>query len=108
MRRRRRSSRRCRQCPPPTPCDARSTAGAALKEYERFAALVDGRSALEPRDLLELVPTGPPVPLDEVEPVEQILRRFSSGGMSHGSLSAEAHETVAITFNRLGAPLELR
>jgi glutamate synthase (ferredoxin) len=42
------------------------------------------------------------VPLDEVEPLEAILRRFSSGGMSHGSLSAEAHETVAIAFNRLG------
>ena len=71
-------------------------------EYRRFAALVDGRVPLEPRDLLELVPAGPPVPLDEVEPVEPILRRFSSGGMSHGSLSAEAHETVAIAFNRLG------
>ena len=73
-----------------------------LKEYERFAELVDGRSPLEPRDLLELVPVGPPVPLAEVEPAEEILRRFSSGGMSHGSLSAEAHETVAIAFNRLG------
>jgi glutamate synthase (ferredoxin) len=72
------------------------------EEYRRFAELVDGRSPLEPRDLLELVPAGPPVPLDEVEPVESILRRFSSGGMSHGSLSAEAHETVAIAFNRLG------
>ena len=74
-----------------------------LEEYERFAALVDGRSALEPRDLLELVPAGTRVPLDEVEPAAEILRRFSSGGMSHGSLSAEAHETVAIAFNRLGA-----
>ena len=72
------------------------------EEYRRFAALVDGRAPLEPRDLLELVPAGPPVPIDEVEPVESILRRFSSGGMSHGSLSAEAHETVAIAFNRLG------
>ena len=73
------------------------------EEYRRFAALVDERAPLEPRDLLELVPAGPPVPLDEVEPIEAILRRFSSGGMSHGSLSAEAHETVAIAFNRLGA-----
>ncbi len=82
----------------------RAVAGrGGTEEYERFAALVDGRSPLEPRDLLELVPAGPPVPLDEVEPAEAILRRFSSGGMSHGSLSAEAHETVAIAFNRLGA-----
>ena len=75
---------------------------AARRSTTRFAALVDGRAPLEPRDLLELVPAGAPVPLDEVEPVESILRRFSSGGMSHGSLSAEAHETVAIAFNRLG------
>ena len=72
-------------------------------EYVHFAELVDGREPMELRDLLELVPQGPPVPLDEVEPVESIVRRFSSGAMSHGSLSAEAHETVAIAFNRLGA-----
>jgi glutamate synthase (ferredoxin) len=42
------------------------------------------------------------VPLDEVEPAESIVRRFSGGAMSHGSLSAEAHETVARAFNRLG------
>ena len=78
------------------------------QRYERFAELVNGREPLELRDLLELVPAGAPVPLDEVEPAESIVRRFSSGGMSHGSLSAEAHETIAIAFNRLGARLELR
>src|SRR5437763_2601137 len=57
---------------------------------------------MELRDLLELAPATS-VPLEEVEPVESIVRRFSSGGMSHGALSAEAHETVAIAFNRLGA-----
>jgi glutamate synthase (ferredoxin) len=71
--------------------------------YERFAELVNDRAPLEPRDLLELVPAGPPVPLEEVEPVEAIVRRFSSGAMSHGALSAEAHETIAIALNRLGA-----
>ncbi len=81
----------------------RSVRTGATAEYARFAALVDGREPLEPRDLLEVVAAGPPVPLVEVEPAEEILRRFSSGGMSHGSLSAEAHETVAIAFNRLGA-----
>ena len=70
--------------------------------YERFAALVNGRTPIEPRDLLELVPAGEPVPLDEVEPVESIVRRFSGGAMSHGALSAEAHETIAIALNRLG------
>jgi glutamate synthase domain-containing protein 2/glutamate synthase domain-containing protein 1/glutamate synthase domain-containing protein 3 len=70
--------------------------------YDRFAELVNGRAPLEPRDLLEFRPVTPPVPLEEVEAAEQIVRRFSSGAMSHGALSAEAHETVAIALNRLG------
>ena len=45
----------------------------------------------------------PPVPLDEVEPVEDIVKRFSTGAMSYGSISQEAHETLAIAMNRLGA-----
>ncbi len=73
------------------------------ERYDRFADLVNGREPLELRDLLELVPAREPVPLDEVESAESIARRFSSGAMSHGALSAEAHETVAIAFNRLGA-----
>jgi glutamate synthase (NADPH/NADH) large chain len=44
----------------------------------------------------------PAVPLDEVEPVSSIVRRFSTGAMSYGSISAEAHETLAIAMNRLG------
>ena len=80
----------------------RAVNGAGWEPYARFAELVNGRAALELRDLLDFVPSTP-VPLDQVEPVESIVRRFSSGGMSHGSLSAEAHETVALAFNRLGA-----
>jgi glutamate synthase (ferredoxin) len=71
--------------------------------YERFAELVDGRPPMEFRDLLELVPAAEPAPLDEVEPAEEIVQRFSAGGMSHGALSAEAHETIAIAFNNLRA-----
>jgi len=77
--------------------------GGGRRLYERFAALVDERPTLEPRDLLELVPAGPPVPLDEVEPVEAIVRRFSGGAMSHGALSSEAHELIAVALNRIGA-----
>ncbi|MGH3032471.1 MAG: glutamate synthase-related protein, partial [Gaiellaceae bacterium] len=77
--------------------------GGGWSLYERFAVLVNERPALEPRDLLELVPAGPPVPREQVEPVEAILRRFSGGAMSHGALSAEAHELVAVALNRLGA-----
>ena len=44
----------------------------------------------------------PPVPIDEVEPVSEIVKRFSTGAMSYGSISAEAHENLAIAMNRLG------
>jgi glutamate synthase (NADPH/NADH) large chain len=44
----------------------------------------------------------PPVPLEEVEPASEIVKRFSTGAMSYGSISAEAHETLAIAMNRLG------
>nr|MDQ4030147.1 glutamate synthase large subunit [Actinomycetota bacterium] len=77
--------------------------GAGWSQYERFADLVGGRKPLELRDLLETRAVGPPVPLEEVEPVESIARRFSGGAMSHGALSAEAHETVAIALNSIGA-----
>jgi glutamate synthase (NADPH) large chain len=46
---------------------------------------------------------GSPVPIEEVEPVESIVRRFATGAMSYGSISAEAHETLAIAMNRMGA-----
>ena len=71
--------------------------------YARFAELVDGREPMELRDLLELRTDAGPVPLAEVEPALEIVRRFSSGGMSHGALSAEAHETIAVAFANLGA-----
>ncbi len=70
--------------------------------YERFARLVSERPPTHLRDLLELVPANAPVPLMEVEPVTAILRRFSTGAMSHGSIGAEAHETLAIAMNRIG------
>ncbi|MGB8651678.1 MAG: glutamate synthase large subunit [Mycobacteriales bacterium] len=44
----------------------------------------------------------PPVPLDEVEPISEICKRFNTGAMSYGSISAEAHETLAIAMNRIG------
>src|SRR5207253_9127385 len=53
--------------------------GGGAPAYRRFAELVNGRDALELRDLLELASTEP-VPLDEVEPATEIVRRFSSGG----------------------------
>ena len=52
--------------------------------------------------------TQPPIPLDEVEPVESIVKRFATGAMSYGSISQEAHETLAIAMNRIGGEVEHR
>jgi glutamate synthase domain-containing protein 2/glutamate synthase domain-containing protein 1/glutamate synthase domain-containing protein 3 len=76
--------------------------GEKFELYERFSELVSSRPPMEPRDLLEFSSAREPIPLAEVEPVDSIVRRFSGGAMSHGALSAEAHETIAIAFNRLG------
>jgi glutamate synthase (ferredoxin) len=80
---------------------------AAIREgnsevYDRFAELVNSRPPTELHDLLELVPLGPAIPLDEVEPALAITRRFSTGAMSHGALSREAHETLAEGMNLVG------
>ncbi|UXI68463.1 glutamate synthase large subunit [Tahibacter amnicola] len=77
------------------------TGDAAL--YYDYADHVNTRAPAALRDLLDLVPAGPPIPLEAVEPVESILRRFDSAGMSLGALSPEAHEALAIAMNRLGA-----
>ncbi|HYH48098.1 MAG TPA: glutamate synthase-related protein, partial [Acidimicrobiia bacterium] len=71
--------------------------------YERFAELVNNRPLTELHDLLEFRPAASPIPIEEVEPAVAITRRFSSGAMSHGSLSAEAHETLALALNMVGA-----
>jgi glutamate synthase (ferredoxin) len=71
--------------------------------YREYATLVEGQPPVEPRDLLELVGIGrPAVPLDTVEPARLILRRMSTGALSHGSIGTEAHETLASAMNRLG------
>ncbi len=54
------------------------------------------------RGLMDFVPPPRPVPIEEVEPVESIMRRFKTGAMSYGSISKEAHETLAVAMNRIG------
>ena len=71
--------------------------------YQEYAALVNERPVTCLRDLFALTGGAEPVALDEVEPVEAILPRFDSAGMSLGALSPEAHEALAIAMNRLGA-----
>ena len=72
-----------------------------FKEYTR---LVDDQSHQRAtlRGLFEWQPAAAPVPLEDVEPVESIVKRFATGAMSYGSISQEAHETLAIAMNRLG------
>jgi glutamate synthase (ferredoxin) len=72
------------------------------ERYDAFAKLANDRPLIELHDLLELVPTGEPIPVDEVEPASEIVRRFSTGAMSHGALSKEAHETLSQAMNLLG------
>jgi len=71
--------------------------------YEQYTQRVDEQSErlMTLRGLFRFREV-PPVPLDEVEPVESIVRRFNTGAMSYGSISQEAHETLAIAMNRLG------
>ena len=73
------------------------------EDYQAFVKAVHDRPPMALRDLLEFVRTRPPVPIDEVEPIESIRKRFTVSGMSHGALSREAHETLAIAMNRIGA-----
>jgi glutamate synthase (NADPH/NADH) large chain len=72
--------------------------------YKDYTAIVNDQSRRlgTLRGLLDFTPGTQPIPIDEVEPVEAILKRFATGAMSYGSISQEAHETIAIAMNRLG------
>jgi glutamate synthase (NADPH/NADH) large chain len=82
-----------------------STANNSYDTYEKFAELIDGRdkqlSTL--RGLLEFKSADTPLSLDEVEPASEIVKRFATGAISLGAISREAHETLAIATNRMGA-----
>jgi glutamate synthase (NADPH/NADH) large chain len=81
-----------------------STRAGRYDIFKQYTALVDDQSRrlMTLRGLFEFASDRPPVPIDEVEPVSEIVRRFSTGAMSYGSISQEAHETLAIAMNRLG------
>jgi glutamate synthase (NADPH/NADH) large chain len=73
--------------------------------FKEYTSLVDSQAErlMTLRGLFKLREgVRPPVPIDEVEPVSEIVKRFSTGAMSYGSISAEAHENLAIAMNRLG------
>ena len=83
-----------------------STRTGQYELFKEYTELVDSQSEelATLRGLFTLTPNDEgPISIDEVEPVSEIVKRFSTGAMSYGSISAEAHETLAVAMNRLGA-----
>ena len=82
----------------------RATQINSREEFKKFQRLIDEQQTnlLTLRGLLDFKWGEQSVPLDEVEPAKEIVRRFATGAMSYGSISKEAHETLAVAMNRLG------
>ena len=75
----------------------------SYKKFKEWATLVDCKEKpIFIRDFFDFKRAAQPVPLDEVEPVESIVKHFVTGAMSFGALSKEAHETLALAMNKLG------
>jgi len=81
-----------------TACDR-----ASYDLWKKYSAAMRANPPIHLRDLLEIKPLGRPVPLDEVESITSIRKRFVTPGMSLGALSPEAHKTLNIAMNRIGA-----
>jgi glutamate synthase (NADPH/NADH) large chain len=75
-----------------------------FESFREFADIVNqqNRDLLMLRGMFDFKPNGPAVPLDQVEPAAEIVKRFATGAMSYGSISKEAHETLAVAMNRIG------
>src|ERR1700719_1564068 len=76
----------------------------SFKTFQEYTDLIDKQSAelCTLRGLMKLKKSATPVPLEQVEPAKEIVKRFTTGAMSFGSISKEAHETLAIAMNRIG------
>ena len=81
-----------------------ATRAGKYETYEEYALIINDqtRRHMTLRGLFQIKPAGAPVPLEEVEPVSAIVKRFATGAMSLGSISTEAHSTLAIAMNRIG------
>ncbi|HLA35005.1 MAG TPA: glutamate synthase-related protein, partial [Rhodocyclaceae bacterium] len=81
-----------------------ATRSGQTSSYREYSRIINDQSKrhLTLRGLFELKPAAPPVPLDEVESAKEIVKRFATGAMSLGSISTEAHATLAIAMNRIG------
>ncbi|MFM8249938.1 MAG: glutamate synthase large subunit, partial [Acidimicrobiaceae bacterium] len=82
-----------------------STRSGRYDIFKQYTKSVDDQSRVLStlRGLFEFSDARAPISIDEVEPVSEIVKRFSTGAMSYGSISAEAHENLAIAMNRIGA-----
>ena len=80
-----------------------AVASDSYRAYKAYSEMVHAREPVAIRDLLDFDRKRPPVPLDEVESITEIRKRFVTGAMSLGALSPEAHEALAIAMNRIGA-----
>ena len=83
---------------------ARGAAADSFATFQEYTELIDSQNEelCTLRGLMELKTVPRPIPLEEVEPATEIVKRFATGAMSFGSISAEAHETLAIAMNRIG------
>jgi glutamate synthase (NADPH) large chain len=81
-----------------------STKTNSFSTYKEYAKLINDQTKrhMTLRGLFELKPAGPAVPLEEVETAKEIVKRFATGAMSLGSISTEAHATLAVAMNRIG------
>ena len=75
-----------------------------MRLYKKFSKLIqrEDEKYMALRGLLSFKEDRQPIPIEEVEPIESIFKRFKTGAMSYGSISKEAHETIAIAMNRIG------
>lgn len=81
-----------------------STRKNSYDTYKEYAKIINDQTKrhMTLRGLFDLKPLGPAIPLDEVEPAKEIVKRFATGAMSLGSISTEAHATLAVAMNRIG------
>ncbi len=81
-----------------------ATRSGKYETYKEYARIINDQTKrhMTLRGLFEIQPAGAPVPLEEVESAKEIVKRFATGAMSLGSISTEAHSTLAIAMNRIG------
>ena len=75
----------------------------SYKLWQKYSAIMQSRPPIHLRDLLDFQPKNEPIPLEEVESITSIRKRFVTPGMSLGALSPEAHKTLNVAMNRIGA-----